>query len=122
MIVPMKKVSLVVLDSERRDTANKLRKLGVVHLETLQGNSAELFDAREKLDKTKHAEMILSEYKVKQASAQNLGNVEVVAKAEEIIAFSERKKICYERIAANEAELERFSKWGAINPDDFDWL
>ena len=122
MIVPMKKVSLVVLDSVRRDATDKLRKLGVVHLEALQGNSAELLNARDKFDKTERAGMILSEYKVKQASAQNLADLEVLAKAEEIIALSERKKVCYERIAANESELERFSKWGAVNPDDFDWL
>jgi V/A-type H+-transporting ATPase subunit I len=30
--------------------------------------------------------------------------------------------VCFERIAANESELERLSKWGAINPGDFDWL
>lgn len=39
MIVPMKKVALVLLEKERRDALKNLRKLGVVQLETLQGDS-----------------------------------------------------------------------------------
>ena len=36
MIVPMKKVSFVVLEEERKEALKKLRKLGVVHLEKLE--------------------------------------------------------------------------------------
>ncbi len=38
MIVPMKKVSLVVLDRERKEALRTLRKLGVVHLEHFEGS------------------------------------------------------------------------------------
>ena len=38
MIVPMKKVSIVVLNKERRQALEQLKKIGVVHLEQLEGN------------------------------------------------------------------------------------
>ena len=36
-IVQMKKVSLVVLNSHRKESLKKLRKMGLLHLETVQG-------------------------------------------------------------------------------------
>ena len=48
MIVPMKKVSLVVLDSSRKQSLEELRKTGVLHLETGEGNSEELEGLHEK--------------------------------------------------------------------------
>jgi vacuolar-type H+-ATPase subunit I/STV1 len=42
MIVPMKKVYLVTLDSVKEKTLIKLRKAGVVHLEKSYGNSENL--------------------------------------------------------------------------------
>ncbi|MDR3284245.1 MAG: ATPase [Treponema sp.] len=120
----MKKVSLIVLDSERREAAAKLRGLGVVHLEALQGSGAELSAAREKSEKTSRAGMLLSEYKAEknQASGASLSGADLLAKAENLITLAERKKTCFDQITANQVELERFSKWGAVNPDDFDWL
>ena len=41
MIVPMKKVSLIVLEKERKDALKSLRKLGLVQLEDVQGTSDE---------------------------------------------------------------------------------
>ena len=35
MIEPMKKVSIVILNKEREQALKSLRKLGLVHLETL---------------------------------------------------------------------------------------
>ena len=42
MIVSMKKVSLVVLNRYKEKSLKSLRKLGLVHLETLEGSSEEL--------------------------------------------------------------------------------
>ena len=40
MIVPMKKVSLIVLDGERTNALKKLRKLGLLHIEIKEGKRA----------------------------------------------------------------------------------
>ncbi|MDR0878151.1 MAG: ATPase [Treponema sp.] len=122
MIVPMKKVSLVVLTGERREMAKKLRKLGVMHLEALEGTGTELLTVRDKFDKAEQAIAILSEYKSKKPHKKNLVEADVIAQAEAVIALSARKQVCYEHIAADESELVRFSGWGAVNPGDFDLL
>jgi V/A-type H+-transporting ATPase subunit I len=118
----MKKVSLVVLTGERREMAKKLRKLGVMHLEALEGTGTELLTVRDKFDKAEQAIAILSEYKSKKPHKKNLVEADVIAQAEAVIALSARKQVCYEHIAADESELVRFSGWGAVNPGDFDLL
>jgi len=46
MIVPMKKVSLVVLDRYKDSALKKLRSLGLVHVEQMQGNSEKLSEVK----------------------------------------------------------------------------
>ena len=41
MIVQMKKVSIVVLNKERKEALKQLKKVGVVHLEHLEGNGGD---------------------------------------------------------------------------------
>ena len=64
MIVPMNKVFLVILEAEKREALKKLRQLGLVHLETLQGQSAELSSLKTDLEKIKLTRMRLSELKM----------------------------------------------------------
>ena len=42
MIVPMKKVSFVILEKDRKNALKTLRKTGVVHVEEVKGESEEL--------------------------------------------------------------------------------
>ncbi|MBE6345560.1 MAG: ATPase [Spirochaetaceae bacterium] len=126
MIVPMKKVSFVVLEAERKEALKKLRKLGVVHLERLNGNSAALASFRDSYNTIDRANMILSEIKlaknVKLPTVPSFDREQVLAKAEEIIALSERKKQCVENIASYTSELERFRFWGDLDSADFNYL
>ncbi len=126
MIVPMKKVSLVVLEDDRKEVLKRLRRLGVMHLEQLNGNSAALSSFRESYQKIDTAYMILSEIKL--AKKQGLPSVpvfdreQILSKSEEIIALYERKKQCADIIATDIAELERFALWGNLDCADFDYL
>jgi V/A-type H+-transporting ATPase subunit I len=63
MIVKMKKVSLVVLDSTRKESLKALRKAGVVHLEHIEGEGAALQAFRESSQETDKALGILDEIK-----------------------------------------------------------
>ena len=47
MIVPMKKVSLIVLDGERKNALKKLRKLGLLHIEIKEGKGPRLVELKE---------------------------------------------------------------------------
>ena len=64
MIVPMKKVSLVVLNNERKDALTELKKVGVVHLEQIDGSSEQLSLYKEASNNAVAANAILSDIKV----------------------------------------------------------
>ena len=95
MIVPMKKVSFVVLEEERKEALKKLRKLGVVHLEKLEGNSQELRDFREYYNKAELAYMIVSEIKVpkkKLVVSESFDKDKVYGQILRVLELSDKKK------------------------------
>ena len=122
MIVPMKKISLVVLENERREALKNLRKLGVLHVEEVSGSSEELSSYKLQNSTIEKALGILTEIKLgkKEAPKQTLiGKEAAFDIAKKVIALTEEKKTCFDRITADSVELERFSKWGGVNPADF---
>ncbi|MBQ9860653.1 MAG: ATPase, partial [Clostridia bacterium] len=42
MIVPMKKVSLIIRENKKNETLKTLRKLGIVHIEITEGSGERL--------------------------------------------------------------------------------
>ena len=62
MIVPMKKVSVVVLNSERKESLKKLRKIGLIHLEEVEGKGPVLAAYKEASANADKAISILDEY------------------------------------------------------------
>lgn len=122
MIVPMKKISLVVLENERREALKNLRKLGVLHVEEVSGSSEELSSYKLQNSTIEKALGILTEIKLgkKETPKQTLiGKEAAFDIAKKVIALTEEKKTCFDRITADSVELERFSKWGGVNPADF---
>ena len=122
MIVPMKKISLVVLEKERKDALKALRKLGVLHVEEIQGSSEELSSYKDQNSKIEKALAILTEIKLgkKDVPKQTLVGKEAAFDiAKNILSLTDEKKSCFDRITADSVELERFSKWGGVNPNDF---
>lgn len=124
MIVPMKKVSLVVLNKERKQALEQLKKLGVVHLEQIEGRGEQLAAFKEASNNAMVAVSVLSEVKVskKAPAAPKLSDSEVAQKCREVIELSELKKKLNEEISSDSAELERFAPWGGVNPNDFTYL
>ncbi|MDR1748315.1 MAG: ATPase [Spirochaetaceae bacterium] len=139
MIVPMKKVSIVVLDRERKTALKKLRSLGVLHPEKVEGAGSDLAAFRDSYGKIESALTILENVKVpknrksakqvpaEQVPAENkppfsLSPEEVLKKAEHVLALGAEKKALEEDIQKNNRELDRFSKWGDVDPADIAWL
>ena len=122
MIVPMKKVSLVVLDENRKESLKQLRRLGVVHLETLEGQGAVLASYKDASATTDKAIAIQDEIKLpkKQQPLQvSLDKEASREMAEKIVSLNDRKKSLFDAISQGTQELDRFSRWGAVNPADF---
>lgn len=127
MIVPMKKVSLVVLNNERKDALLQLKKVGVVHLEQIDGSSEQLSLYKEASNNAVAANAILSDIKVAKkksfsSTVKTLSNDEVVAKCKHVIDISDKKKKLLEEIASDAAEIERFANWGQVDIEDFAFL
>ena len=127
MIVPMKKVSLVVLNKERKDALLQLKKVGVVHLEQIDGSSEQLSLYKEASNNAVAANAILSDIKVAKkksfsSAVKTLSNDEIIDKCKHIIDISDKKKKLLEEIASDAAEIERFANWGQVDIEDFAFL
>ena len=83
MIEKMKKVSIVLLNSEREAALKKLRKLGLVHLEKLEGNSEKLTAYKQITENAIIAQSVLAEVKVAKSK-----NVPSLADEKEIFFVS----------------------------------
>ncbi len=127
MIVPMKKVSLVVLKSEQKEALEKLRAAGVLHPDHLEGRGEKFSELKSSLEKAQAAVLILSEIKsaaVKKSSMKHpeLSAAEISALCAKVTEGAERKKILLDSIVSNTTELERFTEWGNVDPADFAYL
>ena len=125
MIVPMKKVSLVVLDRYKESALKKLRSLGLVHVEQIQGNSETLSAAKAVYSRLELASILLSDIKADKKNPVKIvevHNEEAVLKAEEAINLFESKKNFTEELSNALKEKERLALWGGVTPEDFEYL
>ena len=120
MIVPMKKVSLIILSDKKTEALKKLRKLGLLHIEITEGSGERLNELKERISLLESAVYIIG--KKKNAEVKNATVSEALSIAQEIASLSEQKKAYQsERIALN-TELDRLKNWGDIDPDKIDAL
>ena len=125
MIEPMKKVSVVLLNKEREEALVNLRKIGLVHLEKLEGASEKLSAFKEASANALVAESVLGEIKApkaKKGMAPALSDEDTAKLCADIVAKSERKKQLLEEISSDATELDRFSGWGTVTNEDFEYL
>ena len=124
MIVPMKKVSLVVLDREKKEALKTLRKAGVVHLENVEGKGEVLAKYKTISDTLFNASMLLAEVKVNKKTFvyENVSNEEAFNKAKRVLEIVDRKKELFDQITNLTSELDRFAGWGNLDPKDFEYL
>ena len=114
MIVPMKKVSLIIRENKKNETLKKLRKLGIVHIEITEGSGERLASLREQIALLESA--IFTIGKRKNVEQKDVGTAEALSVATKIQALDAEKKQCgAERIALS-SELDRLKSWGDIDP------
>lgn len=126
MIVPMKKVTLVVLDREREKALKALRKVGVLHVEGRPAESADLVELERAAARLDHAYSILAEIKLPDAGrggdSPRLDRAETFALVDRVYTLSDERHAAREEAARIESELGRLRPWGAVDPADFDYL
>jgi V/A-type H+-transporting ATPase subunit I len=137
----MKKASLVVMEKYRAASLEKLRELGVVHLESLNLSSEGLSKLLEQKARIELALGILRNYKAPEEdsepeipygrrkedrrrddeafySAEAVNRPEVPDPVDQVLALVEERKRIQERLAVDAKEQSRIEKWGDFDPAD----
>ncbi len=122
MIVPMKKVSLIVLEQEKERALQELRRLGLVHIEISQGSGGRLAELKEQKALLESGIFAVSEKANKKTVTKKADGKEALAIAEKVQALTEERKTCYAEISLYQAELERLKDWGEVDPDQLQAL
>ena len=113
MIVPMKKVSLIILGYQKEEALKKLRQLGAVQIEITEGAGEKLPAMREQIALLESAFFTIGKKKnVTQIAA---GTQEALSVAEKVAALSEEKRKSLADRVALVVELERLKSWGEID-------
>ena len=92
MIVPMKKVSLIVLGDKKDETLKKLRKSGMLHIDIANGSGARLNELNEQISLIEGSMYAFSKKDVKKAVQQNAAVDEVLEISQKIVSLSDKKK------------------------------
>ena len=121
MIVPMKKISLIVMGDKKAEALQTLRGLGTVHIEISEGSGKKLEELKEKISLLESAVFCVSEKK-NAAEAKDADVEESLRIAKEVLALSEEKKSCLAECVTLTAELDRISSWGSIDPTEIEVL
>lgn len=122
MIVPMKKVSLIVLDGERENALKKLRKLGLLHIEIKEGKGPRLLELKEQIAFLEKGMFAVADKGVKGMAQKEADTQEALSIAGRIDSLQEEQKKCYADISVYQAELERIRAWGEIEPAEIAFL
>ncbi len=114
MIVPMKKVSLIILGNKKVETLQKLRDLGIMHIEITEGYGEKLQQLKEQITLLETALFLVG--KKKDTTQKHVTPSEALDVAHKILSLSEEKKSILAEQATLHTELSRLQGWGDIDP------
>ena len=116
MIVPMKKVSLIIKGDKKTETLKRLRKLGILQIEITEGSGEKLDKIKGQVSLLDNATLYLQEVKPKKIEMIDASVPDTLLVAKEVVALAEEKKDCQAERIAIEAEIERLKSWGEFDP------
>lgn len=117
MIVPMKKVSVIVTDKNREASLEKLRELGVVHLEKRDVSSDGLSKLLDRKTKIETVQGLLRSYQTDGSSGSLTGSTQEDRDlVTEVLVLSDERKNLQEQSVAYVKEKARIERWGDFRP------
>ncbi len=122
MIVPMKKVFLLLLNSDKNDALKKLKELGVMHLEDMTGTGDKLALLQTERDMIFRSLSCLPDIKKKSLKDVSYSKEETLEITKRIINLSEELKSISDSMINTQKEIDRIKVWGDYNPDDIKLL
>ena len=114
MIVPMKKVSLVIRENKKDEALKRLRKLGIIHIEIAEGSGERLVELREQITLLEGA--IFTIGKKKDVVQKDVSTSAALSVAESVQVLDEEKRQCYAERITLSSEIDRLESWGDIDP------
>ncbi len=115
MIVPMKKVSLIIMGDKKTETLEKLRKLGMIHIEINEGSGERLNELKEQISLLESA--IFTVGTKKGAEGEELNLAESLNIAKDVAFLTDKKKNCQAEMFTLNSELDRLESWGRFDPE-----
>ena len=121
MIVPMKKVSILVLDKEKEAALQEIRELGTLHLKTKTATSpalTKLMDRNNQIDIALHVLASFPHKKSKKLD-QFIYDGDVV---DHVLELYDRRKTLQDYLFYQQREKENLKKWGDFDPKSLEYL
>ena len=115
MIVPMKKVSLIIMGDKKTETLKKLRKLGMIHIEINEGSGERLNELKEQISLLESANFTVGTKKGAEGEELNLAESLNIAK--DVAFLTDKKKNCQAEMFTLNSELDRLESWGRFDPE-----
>lgn len=122
MIVPMKKVSLIIMGDKKSETLTKLRKMGVMHIEIAEGNGGRISELKEKISMIENSIFSIEEKVKKNKEVKDATNEQAMTAAKEVFALAEEKKSFQSEQISLKSEIDRIKNWGDFEPEMVNYL
>ena len=123
MILPMKKLTLLVLDSQKKAALKTLRNFGAVHIEKEAASSDTLTELQNTYARVQQAESLITEAQLKKAEKAKPETLALTRNAllqavDEILDLKDQESNTRAAINKLTGEIEAYGSWGDFNPED----
>lgn len=122
MILPMKKITLLVLDSQKKAALKTLRNFGAVHVEKETASSDTLTELQTVYARLQQAESLITEAQpkkgAKQPEAAALNRHDLLEAVDGILDLKDQESNTLAAINKLTGDIEAYSSWGDFNPED----
>lgn len=123
MILPMKKLTLLVLDSQKKAALKTLRNFGAVHIEKEAASSDTLTELQNTYTRLQQAEALITESQPKKAEKTKtepltLNRNDLLQAVDEILELKDQESNTRAAINKLTGDIEAYSSWGDFDPED----
>nr|WP_315441744.1 V-type ATP synthase subunit I [uncultured Treponema sp.] len=123
MILPMKKLTLLVLDSQKKAALKTLRNFGAVHIEKEAASSDTLTELQNTYTRLQQAEALITESQPKKAEKTKtepltLNRNDLLQAVDEILELKDQESNTRAAINKLTGDIEAYSPWGDFDPED----
>ena len=123
MILPMKKLTLLVLDSQKKAALKTLRNFGAVHIEKEAASSDTLTELQNTYARVQQAEALITESQPKKAEKAKtetltLNRNDLLQAVDEILELKDQESNTRAAINKLTGDIEAYNAWGDFDPED----